>query len=411
MASEGSSKKSGKKNGFIKTLSRTFSRTSSTPGPGMAVNEMPTKPNGPKPGLSRRASTGHFHLPPGAVAANATKAAFGRIDTYQKLDQLGEGTYATVYRGISRVNGKIVALKEIRLEHEEGAPCTAIREVSLLKGLKHANIVTLHDIIHTKDSLTMVFEYLDKDLKAYLDDCSCYMDLRNVKLFLYQLLRGLAYCHKKKVLHRDLKPQNLLINQKGELKLADFGLARAKSVPSKTYSNEVVTLWYRPPDVLLGSVDYSGNIDMWGVGCIFSEMISGRPLFPGATNEEQLPLIFQTLGSPTHDSWPGYQDLPHAASSKIAGFAAKPLNTLLPRLDKQGVELLHKLLCPNPRQRISAEVAMHASYFQALGNLLHDLPHDRSIFEASQVAYRMEPQLKSAERRKFEKQRRTSTVF
>ncbi|MEE6492191.1 hypothetical protein FKM82_016513 [Ascaphus truei] len=174
-----------------------------------------------------------------------------------------QGTYATVFKGRSKLTDNLVALKEIRLEHEEGAPCTAIREVSLLKDLKHSNIVTLHDIIHTEYSLTLVFEYLDSDLKQYLDNCGNLMCMHNVKIFMFQLLRGLSYCHRRKILHRDLKPQNLLINEKGELKLADFGLARAKSVPTKTYSNEVVTLWYRPPDVLLGSTEYSTPLDMW----------------------------------------------------------------------------------------------------------------------------------------------------
>ncbi|KAF0029424.1 hypothetical protein F2P81_018529 [Scophthalmus maximus] len=192
-----------------------------------------------------------------------SEIGFGKLETYIKLDKLGEGTYATVFKGRSKLTDNLVALKEIRLEHEEGAPCTAIREVSLLKDLKHANIVTLHDIVHTEKSLTLVFEYLDKDLKQYMDDCGNIMSMHNVKIFLFQILRGLSYCHKRKVLHRDLKPQNLLINEKGELKLADFGLARAKSVPTKTYSNEVVTLWYRPPDVLLGSSEYSTQIDMW----------------------------------------------------------------------------------------------------------------------------------------------------
>uniref|UniRef100_A0A8C7T875 Cyclin dependent kinase 16 n=1 Tax=Oncorhynchus mykiss TaxID=8022 RepID=A0A8C7T875_ONCMY len=234
-----------------------------------------------------------------------SEIGFGKLETYVKLDKLGEGTYATVYKGRSKLTDNLVALKEIRLEHEEGAPCTAIREVSLLKDLKHANIVTLHDIIHTQKSLTLVFEYLDKDLKQYLEDCGNSIHMHNVKLFLFQLLRGLNYCHRRKVLHRDLKPQNLLINDRGELKLADFGLARAKSIPTKTYSNEVVTLWYRPPDILLGSTDYSTQIDMWGVGCIFYEMSTGRPLFPGSTVEEELHFIFKLLGTPNETSWPG----------------------------------------------------------------------------------------------------------
>jgi len=146
-----------------------------------------------------------------------SEMGYGKISSYTKLDKLGEGTYATVFKGKSKLTDSIVALKEIRLEHEEGAPCTAIREVSLLKDLKQVNIVTLHDIIHTPKSLTLVFEYLEKDLKSYMDDCGGIISLGNVKIFLFQLLRGLDYCHRRKVLHRDLKPQNLLINEKGEL--------------------------------------------------------------------------------------------------------------------------------------------------------------------------------------------------
>ncbi|VDO69398.1 unnamed protein product, partial [Onchocerca flexuosa] len=170
--------------------------------------------------------------------ASLSEIGFGKLETYEKLEKLGEGTYATVYKGRSRLTEKFVALKEIRLELEEGAPCTAIREVSILRDLRHANIVTLHDIIHTERILTLVFEYVDRDLKQYLDECQDVISMKNVRLFLVQLLRGLNYCHQRRVLHRDLKPQNLLINEKGELKLADFGLARAKSIPTKTYSNE-----------------------------------------------------------------------------------------------------------------------------------------------------------------------------
>ncbi|EGD76038.1 cmgc/cdk/pctaire protein kinase [Salpingoeca rosetta] len=166
-----------------------------------------------------------------------------------------------------------------------------------------------------------------------MDECSSYISMNNVKLFLFQLLRGLDYCHSRKVLHRDLKPQNLLINQYGELKLADFGLARAKSFPIKTYSHEVVTLWYRPPDVLLGSVNYSGNIDMWGVGCIFAEMICGRPLFPGQEDWEQLSIIFELLGSPNETTWPELTSLPQFDDRKIGTFRRQNLAPFLPRSD------------------------------------------------------------------------------
>uniref|UniRef100_A0A674PPS6 Protein kinase domain-containing protein n=1 Tax=Takifugu rubripes TaxID=31033 RepID=A0A674PPS6_TAKRU len=285
--------------------------------------------------------------------ASLSEIGFGKLETYIKLDKLGEGTYATVFKGRSKLTDNLVALKEIRLEHEEGAPCTAIREVSLLKDLKHANIVTLHDIIHTDKCLTLVFEYLEKDLKQYMDDCGNIMSVHNVKIFLFQLLRGLAYCHRRKVLHRDLKPQNLLINEKGELKLADFGLARAKSVPTKTYSNEVVTLWYRPPDVLLGSTEYFTSIDMWGVGCIFYEMITGRPLFPGSTVEDELHLIFRILGTPTEESWPA-------------------------------------------KKRVSAEDALRHSYFRSFGDQVQTLADTASIFSVKGIQLQKDPGKKSS---------------
>ncbi|KHJ42311.1 hypothetical protein D918_07650 [Trichuris suis] len=155
--------------------------------------------------------------------ASLSEIGFGKLESYQKLEKLGEGTYATVYKGRSRLTDALVALKEIRLEQEEGAPCTAIREVSLLRELRHANVVTLHDIIYTDKTLTLVFEYLDSDLKQYMDACGNLLSMNNIKIFAFQILRGLAYCHARRVLHRDLKPQNLLINQRGELKLADFG--------------------------------------------------------------------------------------------------------------------------------------------------------------------------------------------
>uniref|UniRef100_A0A670KP91 cyclin-dependent kinase n=1 Tax=Podarcis muralis TaxID=64176 RepID=A0A670KP91_PODMU len=314
----------------------------------------------------------------------------------RRLRRVSLGTYATVYKGKSKLTDNLVALKEIRLEHEEGAPCTAIREVSLLKDLKHANIVTLHDIIHTEKSLTLVFEYLDKDLKQYLDDCGNVINMHNVKLFLFQLLRGLAYCHRQKVLHRDLKPQNLLINERGELKLADFGLARAKSIPTKTYSNEVVTLWYRPPDILLGSTEYSTQIDMWGVGCIFYEMSTGRPLFPGSTVEEQLHFIFRILGTPNEETWPGIQSNEEFRAYNYPKYRPEALINHAPRLDSEGADLLGKLLQFEGRKRISADEAMRHLFFHSLGERVLKLPDTTSIFALKEIQLQKETGLRSA---------------
>ncbi|XP_026130864.1 cyclin-dependent kinase 18-like isoform X2 [Carassius auratus] len=317
--------------------------------------------------------------------ASLSDIGFGKLETYVKLGKLGEGTYATVFKGRSKLTENLVALKEIRLEHEEGAPCTAIREVSLLKNLKHANIVTLHDIIHTDRCLTLVFEYLDSDLKQYLDSCGNLMSMHNVKIFMFQLLRGLSYCHKRKILHRDLKPQNLLINDKGELKLADFGLARAKSVPTKTYSNEVVTLWYRPPDVLLGSTEYSTPIDMWGVGCILYEMATGRPMFPGSTVKEELHLIFRLMGTPSEETWPGSTANEEFRSYLFPQYRAQALINHVPRLDTEGIDLLTALLLYDTRRRISAEESLRHPYFLTLGENIHSIPDTSSVFSLREI--------------------------
>uniref|UniRef100_A0A0R3W6M0 Protein kinase domain-containing protein n=1 Tax=Taenia asiatica TaxID=60517 RepID=A0A0R3W6M0_TAEAS len=408
----------------------------------------------------------------------------------------------------------LVALKEIRLEHEEGAPCTAIREVSLLRDLRHANIVTLHDIIHTEKSLTLVFEYLQRDLKQYLHECHNLMHPENVRIFLYQLLRGLAFCHARRILHRDLKPQNLLINDRGDLKLADFGLARAKSIPIKTYSNEVnlgylsgsevwiaityimyahtfgcvrgcehrstqvdrfggarghsservkknpalgggataaaaaVATWgivdmlvnthatrchlhtfgifykiaavcgvktyskYRPPDVLLGSTEYSTHIDMWGVGCIFFEMATGWPLFPGSTVEEELTLIFKRLGTPTETSWPGVTTHPHFSKALTYGpYPPVGRFPLSPQFSSSGQALLSKLLVyPGPRRISAAEALKHAYFSRPLtatassgggvsGGLpleaLANLPDCASIFDVPGVRLHRDPGIAS----------------
>ncbi|GFE54233.1 CMGC CDK kinase [Babesia ovis] len=281
---------------------------------------------------------------------------------YHKLEKIGEGTYGVVYKA-QNSHGEIFALKKIRVEEEdEGIPSTAIREISLLKELHHPNIVWLRDVIHSDKCLTLVFEYLDQDLKKLLDVCDGGLETSTAKSFLYQLLKGVAYCHEHRILHRDLKPQNLLINRKGTLKLADFGLARAFAIPVRSYTHEVVTLWYRAPDVLMGSKKYSTEVDIWSVGCIFAEMINGVPLFPGVSEQDQLKRIFKVLGSPNVETWPQVVDLP-AYNPDLGVFEKQPWSVIVPKLSGAGVDLISKMLQLDPFQRISAREALSHEYF------------------------------------------------
>ncbi|XP_044200316.1 cyclin-dependent kinase 15 [Thunnus albacares] len=314
---------------------------------------------------------------------------FGTANSYLSLEKLGEGAYASVYKGISRINGQLVALKVIRMKTEEGVPFTAIREASLLKGLKHANVVLLHDIIHTRESLTFVFEYVQTDLAQYLTQHPGGLHSHNVRIFMFQLLRGLCYIHSRRILHRDLKPQNLLISYLGELKLADFGLARSKSIPSQTFSSEVVTLWYRPPDVLLGSTDYSTALDMWGAGCIFIEMLQGAPAFPGVTDVfEQLQKIWTVLGVPSEDCWPGISQLPNYKPEWFLHTEPKQFRTVWKRLNQlpyKTEDLVQRMLVLKPADRISAQDSLQHLYFSTLPPPIMHLRDTVSIFKVPGV--------------------------
>eukprot|EP00112_Aurelia_sp_Birch-Aquarium-sp1_P007185 Seg1783.4 transcript_id=Seg1783.4/GoldUCD/mRNA.D3Y31 product="Cyclin-dependent-like kinase 5" protein_id=Seg1783.4/GoldUCD/D3Y31 len=292
------------------------------------------------------------------------------MEKYEKIEKIGEGTYGTVYKAKDKKTHEVVALKRVRLdEDDEGIPSSALREVCLLKELCHKNIVRVMDVLNSYSKLTIVFEYCDQDLKKYFDTCQGEIDPNIVKSFMFQLLRGLAFCHMNNILHRDLKPQNLLINKNGELKLADFGLARAFGIPVRCFSAEVVTLWYRPPDVLMGAKMYTTSIDIWSAGCIFAEMANGgRPIFPGSDVDDQLKRIFRLRGSPTEDTWPGVSKLPDYKEYSIVQSIA--LQSVVPTLSAAGRDLLQKHLVLNPAHRITADEAMQHIYFADISQIL-----------------------------------------
>ncbi|OZC11956.1 cell division protein kinase 1 family protein [Onchocerca flexuosa] len=288
------------------------------------------------------------------------------LQNYSRIEKIGEGTYGVVYKGIDKRSGKMVAMKKIRLENEdEGVPATAIREISLLRELTHPNIVGLEEIILEENRLYLIFEFLHMDLKKYIDTIpdSELMDKTLQKSYLYQILQAICFCHQRRVLHRDLKPQNLLVDKNGAIKLADFGLARAIGIPIRAYTHEIVTLWYRAPEVLLGATRYSMGVDIWSIGCIAAEMATKAPLFQGDSEIDQIFRIFRIMSTPTEDIWHGVTQLPDFKMSfpqwKEDGLR-KILDTYM---DPEGIKILRDMLIYDPAQRISAKKLLKNPYF------------------------------------------------
>ncbi|XP_059649732.1 cell division control protein 2 homolog [Cornus florida] len=286
---------------------------------------------------------------------------------YERIEKIGQGSFGVVYKCRDFMTNATVALKRIFFRDEdEGVPSSVIREISLLKELDHGNIIRLLDVIKNGAGVGLIFECMDLDLSKFIASYpEVAKDQQIIKLFLYQILCGVAYCHSHKILHRDLKPKNLLIDIDNKvLKIADFGLARAFGVPLRTYTGKVVTLAYKAPEVLLGS-NYSTSVDVWAVGCIFAEMVTLRPLFCTESEITVLMDIFSLLGVPTEATWPGVTSL----SRYIANIPAFPpqctrnLGDEVAGLEPAGLDLLSKMLCLDPSKRITASDALKHSYF------------------------------------------------
>lgn len=293
------------------------------------------------------------------------------MENYQKIEKpgsnLGEGTYGVVYKAIDKRNNEVVALKRIRLEVEdEGIPSTALREISLLRELEHDNIVQLKDCVQSEGKLYLVFEFLDRDLKKYMESCAGMLSPILVKSYLFQICRGLAFCHARGVMHRDLKPQNLLVSKDGRLKLADFGLARSFCPPIRPLTHEVVTLWYRPPEILLGSQTYAPPVDVFAIGTIFVEMVTKRPLFPGDSEIDQLYKIFRQLGTPTESVWPGVTSLQDWNPQFPKWVKTQYSKTAVDNLEPMGLDLLESFLAYSPKNRITAKDSLNHPYFNEL---------------------------------------------
>ncbi|XVE54516.1 hypothetical protein DITRI_Ditri03aG0088300 [Diplodiscus trichospermus] len=295
---------------------------------------------------------------------------------YEKLNKISEGTYGIVYRAKDKKTGEIVALKKVKIlnrrdSEEYGFPLTSLREINILASFHHPSIVKVKEVVvDDHDSVYMVMEYMEHDFKGLMESMKRPFSTSDVKCLMLQLLEGVKYLHDNWVLHRDLKTSNLLLNNQGELKICDFGMARQYGSPLKPYTTKVVTQWYRAPELLLGAKKYSTAVDMWSVGCIMAELLAKEPLFKGTSEIDQLRKIFDTLGTPSEKIWPGFSELPGAKANY-----SKQLYNLLRRkfpvasftgstvLSDAGFDLLNRLLAYDPEKRISADDAFNHDWF------------------------------------------------
>jgi len=289
---------------------------------------------------------------------------------------LGCGTYGKVFKARNLKTDEEFAVKKIFLdENDEGIPSTALREISLLKAISHDNVVKLEGVIREPAKLYLIFELAQYDLKKLMKLAKeKRVHPQIAKSFLWQMLRGIDLCHANRVLHRDLKPQNILITREGVLKIADFGLARAFNVPLRKYTHEVVTLWYRAPEILLGCDNYDGSCDIWSAGLIYAEMLRAAPILMGDSEIDQLLKIFTLLGTPTEANWSGVSSFRFYKNvfPKFPGTGIR--SKMMSSTDEQALDLIEKVLPLKPSSRLTASQCLSHSLFTDIAEVQRKLP-------------------------------------
>ncbi|OWR47536.1 cdc2-related kinase [Danaus plexippus plexippus] len=288
------------------------------------------------------------------------------VGEFEKLNRIGEGTYGIVYRAKDKLNGNIVALKKVRMDVEkDGLPLSGLREIQVLMACRHENIVQLKEVLvgRSLESIFLSMEYCEQDLASLLDNMTSPFTESQVKCLMLQVLKGLKYLHSNFIVHRDLKVSNLLLTDKGCVKIADFGLARWLGA-TRSATPRVVTLWYRAPELLLQSPKQTPALDMWAAGCILGELLANKPLLPGRTEIEQLELIVDLLGTPSDAIWPEFSALPALQNFTLKQQPYNNLKQKFPWLSAAGLRLLNFLFMYDPNKRATAEECLQSSYFK-----------------------------------------------
>lgn len=329
----------------------------------------PRLSNPPKNVLGEQVAAGW----PSWLSAVAGEAINGwtprRADTFEKIDKIGQGTYSNVYKARDTITGKIVALKKVRFDNLEPESVKFMaREILILRRLDHPNVIKLEGLVTSRMScsLYLVFEYMEHDLAGLAASPTIKFTEPQVKCYMHQLLSGLEHCHNRHVLHRDIKGSNLLLDNGGVLKIADFGLASFFDPNHKQpMTSRVVTLWYRPPELLLGATDYGVGVDLWSAGCILAELLAGKPIMPGRTEVEQLHKIFKLCGSPSEEYWKKSK-LPHATIFKPQQSYKRCIAETFKDFPPSSLPLIETLLAIDPAERQTATAALRSEFFTTI---------------------------------------------
>ncbi|KAJ1770109.1 kinase subunit of RNA polymerase II carboxy-terminal domain kinase I [Coemansia sp. RSA 1813] len=304
---------------------------------------------------------------PATPASPKQKSPADGIQLYTRISMVGEGTYGKVYKARNRETGQIVALKRMRVDMDrEGFPITAMREIRLLKQLKHSNITQVLDVLPDgRNAVYVVMEYMDYDLSGLVNHPQWNPEPAHKKSLMSQLLEGLAFMHAHGILHRDIKGSNLLVNQHGQVKYVDFGLARSfHHTRMQEFTNRVITLWYRPPELLLGTTVYGPEVDIWSLGCVLLELFMKKPAFQGQNDIDQLEQIFKVLGTPSPEVWDSFKKLPWTCYMTPNTRYENCLRaTLGSKMSPCAVDLISWMLSLSPAERPSAAACLSHDYF------------------------------------------------
>jgi len=311
------------------------------------------------------------------------------MENYVKLGKAGEGAHGVVFKAEAKRRHefeepvehgkrkhareasetpeggtKFVAIKKIRMKNSsEGLSIDAIREIKLLQELEHPNVMKVLDIFNHEQNINIVMPFMDTDLSDVVNS-DVVISPADIKAYMKMIVQGVDYCHRNWVLHRDLKPGNILVGTDGVLKLADFGLAKLYGSPNRELSHQACTLWYRAPELLLGAKWYGTAADMWSVGCIFGELMLRKPMFAGDSEMNQLSVIFGNLGTPKDDDWPDMVSLPQY--TKFTACQGIPMKQKFSAATDDALDLLEKMLLFDPQRRLTAAEVLQHRYFSSL---------------------------------------------